>query len=165
MFPSRWSRWFIGFSLLCIYFNLSSSVIYDAPNAQWIYFVLICNKFQFSVLMHYHSVQPVKIIDPHLVASFFDNYKRVYLHTTIELENRSSWVADCALNIQVSTELEEGICLVEHLQTQHLSISPSARVQYSFPEVSVNFTVIYLFFSGCWGRFFFVCFHICSKSM
>lgn len=78
---------------------------------------------------------PVKIIDPHLVASFFDNYKRVYLHTTIELENRSSWVADCALNIQVSTELEEGICLVEHLQTQHLSISPSARVQYSFPEL------------------------------
>lgn len=110
-----------------------------------IYFVLICNKFQFSVLMHYHSVQPVKIMDPHLVASFFDNYKRVYLHTTTELENRSSWVADCALNIQVSIELDEGICLVEHLQTQHLSISPGARVQYSFPEVSVNFTIINFF--------------------
>ncbi|KAL8159506.1 hypothetical protein V2J09_001043 [Rumex salicifolius] len=32
---------------------------------------------------------PVKIIDPHLVSTYFDNYKRVYLHTTTELENRS----------------------------------------------------------------------------
>lgn len=107
------------------------------------YFVLIYHKLQFSVLMHCHSVQPVKIIDPHLAASFFDNYKRVYLHTTTELENRSSWVANCALNIQVSIELEEGICIVEHLQTRHLSISPGARVQYSFPEVSANFTILF----------------------
>ena len=111
-----------------------------------IYFMLTYNKFQFGILIRCHSVQPVKIVDPHLVASFFDNYKRVYLHTTTELENRSSWVADCSLNIQVSTELEDGICLVEHLQTQHLSISPGARVQYSFPEVSINFTIINFFF-------------------
>ncbi|KAF3966001.1 hypothetical protein CMV_009871 [Castanea mollissima] len=34
----------------------------------------------------------VKIIDPHLVSSFFDDYKRVYLHATTELENRSAWL-------------------------------------------------------------------------
>ncbi|OWM85363.1 hypothetical protein CDL15_Pgr018987 [Punica granatum] len=44
---------------------------------------------------------PVKIIDPHLVSSFFDNYKRVYLHATTELENKSSSVAECSLNIQL----------------------------------------------------------------
>lgn len=127
--------------------------------------MLIYYKFQFIVLIHFSSVQPVKIVDPHLVASFFDNYKRVYLYTTTELENRSSWVADCALNIQVSTELEEGICLVEHLQTQHLSISPGARVQYSFPPVSIsiNFTMVILLFLGCQGRFFFFGFQICSS--
>ncbi|KAK6911545.1 Glycoside hydrolase family 2, catalytic domain [Dillenia turbinata] len=78
---------------------------------------------------------PVKIIDPHLVSSLFDNYKRVYLHITTELENRSSWTAECALNVQVTSELEGNICLVEHLQTQHLSIPPGARVQYTFPQL------------------------------
>uniref|UniRef100_A0A803KP71 Beta-mannosidase n=1 Tax=Chenopodium quinoa TaxID=63459 RepID=A0A803KP71_CHEQI len=78
---------------------------------------------------------PVKIMDPHLVSSFFDDYKRAYLHTTVELENRSGWVANCSLSIQVETEVEDNICLVEHLQTQHLSIPPGARVQYTFPEI------------------------------
>ncbi|KAF8392455.1 hypothetical protein HHK36_022797 [Tetracentron sinense] len=78
---------------------------------------------------------PVKITDPHLVSSFFDDYKRVYLHTTTELENKSAWVAECSLSIQVTTELEGNICLVEHLQTQHLSVPPSTQVQFTFPEL------------------------------
>lgn len=78
---------------------------------------------------------PVKIVDPHLVASFFDNYKRVYLHATTELVNRSAWVADCALNIQVTTELEGNVCLIEHLQTEHVSIAPGSHIQYTFPEL------------------------------
>lgn len=82
-------------------------------------------------------MQPVKIIDPHLVSTFFDDYKRVYLHTTTELENRSARVAECSLTIQVTTELEGSICLVEHLQTQQMSIPPKANVQYTFPEVGV----------------------------
>jgi mannosylglycoprotein endo-beta-mannosidase len=81
-------------------------------------------------------VQPVKIVDPHLVSSFFDNYKRVYLHATTELENKSGWVAQCSLTVQVTTELEGNVCLVEHLETQHLSIPAGSRVQYTFPEVS-----------------------------
>ncbi|XP_031491893.1 mannosylglycoprotein endo-beta-mannosidase [Nymphaea colorata] len=76
---------------------------------------------------------PVKIHDPHLVSSFFDDYKRVYLHSTVEFENRSSWPAECSLSIQVSTNLEEGICLVEHLQAQVLTIPASKQVQYTFP--------------------------------
>ncbi|KAL2942073.1 Mannosylglycoprotein endo-beta-mannosidase [Bienertia sinuspersici] len=79
--------------------------------------------------------EPVKIIDPHLVSSFFDDYKRAYLHATVELENRSGWVAECSLNIQVTIEVEDNTCLVEHLQTQNLSIPPGARVQYTFPEL------------------------------
>ena len=86
--------------------------------------------------MFYYLVQPVKIIDPHLVSSFFDDYKRVYLHATTELENRSSWVAECSLNIQVTTGVEGKICLVEHLQTQHVSIPAGSQLQYTFPEVS-----------------------------
>ncbi|KAF5195845.1 mannosylglycoprotein endo-beta-mannosidase, partial [Thalictrum thalictroides] len=76
---------------------------------------------------------PVTIGDPHLVSTFFDNYKRAYLHSTIELENRSSSVVDCTLNIQVTTELEEDTSLVEHFQTQYLSISANARTHYTFP--------------------------------
>lgn len=78
---------------------------------------------------------PVKITDPHLVSSFFDNYKRAYLHATVELENKSAWVAECSLNIQVTTELENSICLVEHLRTQHVSVPPGAFLQYTFPEL------------------------------
>lgn len=80
-------------------------------------------------------MQPVKIIDPHLVSTFFDGYKRVYLHATTELENKSAWVAECNLTIQVSLELEGSICLVEHLQTRHVSIPAGKSVQYTFPEV------------------------------
>lgn len=81
-------------------------------------------------------MQPVKIIDPHLVSSFFDNYERAYLHTTTELENRSSWTAECSLSVLVTMELEDSICLVEQLQTQNVSVPAKSRVQYTFPEVS-----------------------------
>nr|XP_027188383.1 mannosylglycoprotein endo-beta-mannosidase-like isoform X2 [Cicer arietinum] len=78
---------------------------------------------------------PIKIIDPHLVSSFFDNYERAYLHTTTELENMSSWTAECSLSVLVTIELEDSICLVEHLQTQDLSIPGKSRVQYTFPKL------------------------------
>ncbi|GFP87724.1 mannosylglycoprotein endo-beta-mannosidase [Phtheirospermum japonicum] len=78
---------------------------------------------------------PVKIVDPHLVSSFFDNYKRAYLHTTMELVNKSNLVAECTLNIQVGTELEGNVFLVEHLQTQHLSIPAGSHVQHTLPEI------------------------------
>ncbi|KAL6959225.1 mannosylglycoprotein endo-beta-mannosidase [Sarracenia purpurea var. burkii] len=81
------------------------------------------------------SYKPVKIVDLHLVSSFFDNYKRAYLHSTTELVNRSSGVAKCSLNIQVTTELEEDICLVEHLQTEQVSIPPGSSIQYTFSEM------------------------------
>ncbi|KAJ0977496.1 hypothetical protein J5N97_012970 [Dioscorea zingiberensis] len=74
---------------------------------------------------------PVKITDPHLVSSFFDGYRRVYLHSTVELENRSSWNADCTLTLQVTTELEESVCLVEHVQTEKLSIPPGTVLQHT----------------------------------
>ncbi|XP_057778175.1 mannosylglycoprotein endo-beta-mannosidase isoform X2 [Salvia miltiorrhiza] len=78
---------------------------------------------------------PVKIIDPHLVSTFFDDYTRAYLHTTVELVNKSSWVAECSVKIQVGTELEGDIFLVEHLQTQHLSIPAGSNVSYTLPEL------------------------------
>lgn len=78
---------------------------------------------------------PVKIVDPHLVSSFFDDYKRVYLHATTELVNRSAKAADCSLKIEVSTTLEGNTCLVEHLQTEHLSVPAGSRAQYTFPEL------------------------------
>ena len=87
-------------------------------------------------------VQLVKIIDPHLVSTFFDAYKRVYLHASTELENRSSGVADCSLNIQVTAELEGHVCLVEHLRTEHLSIPPGTRVQYTFPPVGGDLSIV-----------------------
>lgn len=86
----------------------------------------------------------MKILDPHLVSSFFDNYNRVYLHTTVELENKSAWVAECSLNIQVTTEVDDGICIVEHLQTQHVSVPARSKLQYTFPQVSVIFSLLSL---------------------
>ncbi|KAD3067495.1 hypothetical protein E3N88_35375 [Mikania micrantha] len=78
---------------------------------------------------------PVKIVDPHLVSSFFDDYKRVYLHSTVDLVNRSDKAANCSLSIQVSTELEGNTILVENLQTKQLSVSANSHAQYTFPEL------------------------------
>ncbi|KAL9320281.1 hypothetical protein ACSQ67_012120 [Phaseolus vulgaris] len=78
---------------------------------------------------------PVKIIDPHLVSTFSDDYKKAYLHTTIELQNKSSRTAECSLSVQVTLEPEDSIFLVEHLQTQNLSVPANSRVQYTFPEL------------------------------
>nr|POF23687.1 mannosylglycoprotein endo-beta-mannosidase [Quercus suber] len=78
--------------------------------------------------------EPVKIFDLHLVSLFFDDFKRVYLHATTELENRRAWVAECSLNVQVTMGVEGNICLVEHLQTLHLSFLAGSHMQYMFPE-------------------------------
>ncbi|PIA30739.1 hypothetical protein AQUCO_05400086v1 [Aquilegia coerulea] len=78
---------------------------------------------------------PVKIVEPHLVSTFYDNYERAYLHCTTELENRSAWAVDCSLNIQVTADLEGNFCLVEHLHTQELSIPPGSCIQYTFPPL------------------------------
>jgi mannosylglycoprotein endo-beta-mannosidase len=81
-------------------------------------------------------MQAVKITDPHLVSTFHDDFKRSYLHCTLQLENKSSWLADCTLNIQVSAELEGDLCLVEHLQSFAISIPPSSVLEYTVPPVS-----------------------------
>ncbi|KAJ3688025.1 hypothetical protein LUZ61_017189 [Rhynchospora tenuis] len=78
---------------------------------------------------------PVKIIDPHLVSSFFDDFKRSYLHTTVELQNKSSWVAECTVTLQVTTELEENICLVEHFQNTNVTIPAKSRIEYTLPPL------------------------------
>ncbi|RLM99468.1 mannosylglycoprotein endo-beta-mannosidase [Panicum miliaceum] len=78
---------------------------------------------------------PVNMMDPHLVSTFHDDFKRSYLHCTLQLENKSSWVADCTLKIQVSTELEGNICLVEHLQSYAITIPPHSDVEYTIPPL------------------------------
>ncbi|KAI0497438.1 hypothetical protein KFK09_020663 [Dendrobium nobile] len=78
---------------------------------------------------------PVKLADPHLVSSFFDNYKRSYLHTTVDLENKSSWRAECSLTIQVTAGLAEDVFLLEHLQSYELSIPPGSLVHYTLPPL------------------------------
>nr|ATA62831.1 putative glycoside hydrolase family 2 protein [Juniperus oxycedrus] len=75
---------------------------------------------------------PVKISDPHLVSSFFDDLKRVYLHTTAEYTNVSSLAANCTLKVQVSIELEDGMCLIEHVETEELVIPGGTSVLYTF---------------------------------
>ncbi|KAG2305466.1 hypothetical protein Bca52824_034117 [Brassica carinata] len=75
---------------------------------------------------------PVRIIDPHLVSTFCDDYETAYLHVTAELENKSSWTAECSVNIQVTAELENGVCLVEHLHTEDVLIPARGNIQHTF---------------------------------
>ncbi|KAI0526798.1 hypothetical protein KFK09_002389 [Dendrobium nobile] len=78
---------------------------------------------------------PVKLADPHLVSSFFDDYERSYLHTTVDLENKSSLPAECSLTIQVTAELDEGMRLLEHLQSYELLIPPGTLITYTIPSL------------------------------
>lgn len=75
---------------------------------------------------------PVKISDPHLVSSFFDDLKRVYLHTTAEFTNVSPLAAECTLRVQVALELEDGVCLIEQMETKELSIPAGNSILYTF---------------------------------
>ena len=94
----------------------------------------------YNFVMHFFIplMQPVKITDPHLVSSFFDGFKRAYLHTTVGLENKSPWLAECLLSLQVTTELEGNICLVEHLQSHELQIPPGTHIEFTLPPVCIN---------------------------
>ena len=56
------------------------------------------------------------------------------MHATTQLENRSTWVVECSLNIQVTTGVAGNNFLVEHLLSQHLSIP--AGLQYTFQLAS-----------------------------
>lgn len=85
----------------------------------------------------------MKIIDPHLVSSFFDDFRRSYLHTTVELQNKSSWVAECTVTLQVTTELEGNICLVEHLQNSVLTIPAKSDIEHTLPPVSMIINISY----------------------
>ncbi|CAH8356048.1 unnamed protein product [Eruca vesicaria subsp. sativa] len=80
---------------------------------------------------------PVRIIDPHLVSTFFDDYERAYLHVTAELENKSTWNAECSVNIQVTAELENGVCLVEHLHTENVLIPARGHIQHTFKPLYI----------------------------
>jgi len=79
-----------------------------------------------------------------LVSTFFDDYKRAYLHVTAELENKSTWNTECSVNIQITAELENGVCLVEHLQTENVLIPAQGRIQHTFKPVSGIVIVYYL---------------------
>ncbi|PKU61157.1 mannosylglycoprotein endo-beta-mannosidase isoform X1 [Dendrobium catenatum] len=78
---------------------------------------------------------PVKLDDPHLVSSFFDDYERSYLHTTVDLENKSSLPAECSLTIQVTAELDEEMRLLEHVQSYELLIPPGTLITYTIPPL------------------------------
>lgn len=108
-------------------------------------------------------MQPVKIIDPHLVSSFFDNYKRAYLQSTLELVNKSNFIAECSLNIQVGIDLDGDICVVEHLHSEHLYIPAGSHVVHTLPEVGFLSS---LFNHVCHEHFvllfwWFKLFHVC----
>eukprot|EP00249_Psilotum_nudum_P010087 c22324_g1_i1 orf=833-3763(-) len=78
---------------------------------------------------------PVKISDPHLVGSFFDNFKRCYLHTSTEITNASSKSLNCILKLQASIEVEGEICLIEHMTEQELVIGGATTIMYTFPPL------------------------------
>lgn len=78
---------------------------------------------------------PVKLVDPHLVSTLYDGFKRAYLHATLDLVNRANHVAECNLNLQVNSEAEDDILRVDHLLTQKIQIPPKSHVQYTFPEL------------------------------
>lgn len=73
---------------------------------------------------------PLRISDPHLVSSFFDNFKRVYLHSSIGITNTSSSSVACVIKLQVGIESKSSI---EHLSEQDLVIPGRTTALFTFP--------------------------------
>ncbi|MCO5581965.1 hypothetical protein L7F22_035854 [Adiantum nelumboides] len=79
-----------------------------------------------------YTTGPVKLSDPHLVSSFFDNFKRVYLHSSVELTNTSSKPVFCTIKMEVQTEPRKNL---EHVIEQELTLPGEATILFTFPQV------------------------------
>ncbi|EFJ38871.1 hypothetical protein SELMODRAFT_164536 [Selaginella moellendorffii] len=70
--------------------------------------------------------------DPHLVATFHDDYKRVYLVVSSEVTNTTSTAIKCTAKLQVSADADDGFFSVEGVQSQPLEIVSGATTLCSF---------------------------------
>ncbi|CAM6101571.1 unnamed protein product [Calypogeia fissa] len=76
---------------------------------------------------------PITINDPHLVTTFYDNYTRAYLHASTELHNASSEDMNCSVKINVTRNIEDEFCSVEHIHSTQLTVKGGTRISYTFP--------------------------------
>ncbi|KAH7296412.1 hypothetical protein KP509_26G022600 [Ceratopteris richardii] len=70
--------------------------------------------------------------NPHLVSSFFDNFKRVYLHSSIELMNMNSEAVSCTVKMEIQLASRNNI---EHVVEQDITVPPEATTLFTLPQV------------------------------
>ncbi|KAJ7542524.1 hypothetical protein O6H91_10G110000 [Diphasiastrum complanatum] len=75
---------------------------------------------------------PIVISNPHLVASFAENYQQAYLHISTELTNTSPVSALFSLKAQVDIDVEENICSLEQIQSKDLEIPAGETIVAAF---------------------------------
>lgn len=82
------------------------------------------------------TLQPVRLVDPHLVATFHKSYTEADLWVTTELVNTSSKQMTVSVKLDVSLDDVDGFCIVDHVHiSQDVIVEGNSSMPYSLPPV------------------------------
>ena len=82
------------------------------------------------------TLQPVRIVDPHLVATFHNSYTEADLWATMELANTSPDRMTVVVKLNVSLDDAGDFCIVDHVHiSKDVVIEGNSTISYSLPPV------------------------------
>jgi mannosylglycoprotein endo-beta-mannosidase len=88
--------------------------------------------------------QPVRLVDPHLVATFHNSYTEADLWATTELANTSPDQVTVVVKLNVSLDDASDFCIVDHMHTsQDIVIEGNSTISHSLPPVIFFFEWLY----------------------
>lgn len=83
--------------------------------------------------------QPVRLVDPHLAATFSNTFKQAELWVTTELVNTSSAPATVTVRLNVSLDVDRDTCIVDHVYaSEKIVIEGSSTTLFSLQPVSFS---------------------------
>ncbi|KAG0622089.1 hypothetical protein M758_3G071400 [Ceratodon purpureus] len=83
-----------------------------------------------------HQTGPVRLVDPHLVATFYNSYTEADLWATTQLANTSSDQVTVVVKLNVSLDDAGDFCIVDHVHTsQDIVLEGNSTISYSLPSL------------------------------
>lgn len=81
----------------------------------------------------------MRLVDPHLAATFSNTYKQAELWVTTELVNASSAPATVTVRLNVSLDVDGDTCLVDHVHvSEKIVIEGNSTSFFSLQPVSFS---------------------------
>lgn len=89
------------------------------------------------------KLQPVRLVDPHLAATFSNTFKQAELWVTTELVNTSSAPTTVIVRLNVSLDVDGDTCIVDHVYaSEKIVIEGSSTTLFSLQPVSFSTLIL-----------------------